>query len=294
MGCEGEHSAQRSPYARIVEIDPTDTCLAQTRRQWQLVHRLIADEGSVDAVKRGHEALQHAPESRNDSWEARHHTPTSQLVSVMHGHFDAQDVLAFGVRLQGQVPEVDLEHREVIREGLDHDLEPRRRVACAVPVRTPSGAEEGSDLAHIQAGTRSVDQTLKNLLQLTAPLEQQVPTVFDLIHRVGIVEAGLLLLVDAQRETQARRVDPALAHLDQAPYSPCFGQGVCNPGQVCGVGDLSEAVVLLGEGEMTLGGLAGDVLVPIQNDLCAERRMARHLDGDVPPLGVHDVERVND
>src|SRR4051812_28205733 len=79
---------------------------------------------------------------------------------------------------------------------------------------------------------------------------------------------------------------------DQAPYSPCFGQGVCNPGQVGGVGELSEAVVLLGKGEMALGGSAGDVLVPVQDDLCSERRMPRHLDRDVPPLGIHDVEGI--
>ena len=36
------------------------------------------------------------------------------------------------------------------------------------------------------------------------------------IQGVGIVEAGPLLLVDAQSETQAGRVDPALADLDQA------------------------------------------------------------------------------
>src|SRR6266705_6142721 len=140
-------------------------------------------------------------------------------------------------------------------------------MAFPVPVGTPLGTEQGSYLAYIQSSTRSVDQALEDLLQLAAPLEQQVAAVFDLEDRVGVAEAGPLLLVDAQPETQARRVDPALAHLDQAPYRPCFGQGVCNPGQVCGVGNLSEAVVLLGEGEMALGGLAGDVLVPIQNDL---------------------------
>ena len=43
---------------------------------------------------------------------------------------------------------------------------------------------------------------------------------------------------------------------------------------------------------MALLGLAGDVLVPVQDDLCAERRMARHLYGDVAPLGVHDVKGV--
>src|SRR5713226_7855664 len=163
-------------------------------------------------------------------------------------------------------------------------------MAFPAPVGTPLGAEQGSYLAYIQPGTRSVDQALEDLLQLAAPMEQQVAAVFDLKDRVGIAEAGPLLLLDAQGETQARRIDPLLAHLDQAPYSPCFGQGVCNPGQVCGVGDLSEAIPLLDEIEVSPAGLAGDVLVPVQDDLRAERGMAGHLDGDVAPVGVHDVE----
>src|SRR6266496_3676195 len=121
-------------------------------------------------------------------------------------------------------------------------------------------------------------------------MKPQVATVFDLIHGVGVTEAGPLLLPDAERETQARRVDPALTHLDKAPYSPCFGQGVCHPGQVCGVSDLREAITLLDEVQARASGPAGDVLVPVEDDLCAERRTARHLDGDVAPLGVHEME----
>src|ERR1700687_2719836 len=45
----------------------------------QLVHGLIADEGHIDAVKRGHEALQHSVESGDDLGKAGHHTSTSQF-----------------------------------------------------------------------------------------------------------------------------------------------------------------------------------------------------------------------
>jgi hypothetical protein len=38
--------------------------------------------------------------------------------------------------------------------------------------------------------------------------------------------------------------------------------------------------------------LAGDVLVAVEDDLRGERRMPRHLDRDVPPVGVHQVEGV--
>jgi len=56
--------------------------------------------------------------------------------------------------------------------------------------------------------------------------------------------------------------------------------------------DPGEAVALLGEADPGRLGRAGDVLVAVADDLGAERRMAGHLDRDVAPLGIHDVERV--
>jgi hypothetical protein len=53
-----------------------------------------------------------------------------------------------------------------------------------------------------------------------------------------------------------------------------------------------EAVALLAKAEVTLAGLAGDVLVAVEDDLRAKRRVTGHLDGDVAPLWVEDVERV--
>jgi hypothetical protein len=53
---------------------------------------------------------------------------------------------------------------------------------------------------------------------------------------------------------------------------------------------VGKAVALLGEGEMALPSLAGNVLMTVQDDLCAEGWVARHLDGDVAPLRIQDVE----
>jgi len=55
---------------------------------------------------------------------------------------------------------------------------------------------------------------------------------------------------------------------------------------------MREAVALLGKREMALASLAGNVLMAVQDDLGAERWVAGHLDGDVAPLRVEDVERV--
>jgi hypothetical protein len=60
---------------------------------------------------------------------------------------------------------------------------------------------------------------------------------------------------------------------------------VCDACQACGVGDLSETITLLAEGEASLGRPAGEVLVAIEDDLSTERRIARHFDGYVPHSG---------
>ena len=69
----------------------------------------------------------------------------------------------------------------------------------------------------------------------------------DLVDRVAIDEPDRALLGQLEPEAQARRVDPPVADPAQAPYSLGWRQGVCDPGQVCGVGDLGKAVSLLPE-----------------------------------------------
>src|SRR4029450_2893122 len=80
--------------------------------------------------------------------------------------------------------------------------------------------------------------------------------------------------------------------LDARPYSPVLGQGVCDFGQVCGLGDHGETVSLLGEVDLLFAGLTGHILVPVENDLSTEGRMPGHLDSDVSPFRVHNVKRV--
>jgi hypothetical protein len=45
----------------------------------------------------------------------------AELLGVMRDRLEAQDAFAFGVRLQRQQSEVDVEHREVPQRFLDHD-----------------------------------------------------------------------------------------------------------------------------------------------------------------------------
>ena len=117
------------------------------------------------------------------------------------------------------------------------------------PVRArrcrPWVAEDGSDLSEAQPRPVAIDQILEHLLHLTSDREEQIAAVFDLIDRVGVPEAGALLLVQAQAEAEAGRVDPAVADLAQVPACPRIGHGVCNLRQLYGAVDLGETVVLL-------------------------------------------------
>ena len=210
----------------------------------------------------------------------------------MDDRLEAQDALAFGVALEGQLAEVQLEHRQAIHRSLERDRDPRRALAGARPQVSALGAEDGSDLAQAQPRPVAIDQILEHLLHLTPDREEQIAAVLDLIDRVGVPEAGALLLVQAQAEAEAGGVDPAVADLAQVPACPRIGHGVCNLRQLHGAVDLGETVVLFREAESLFRPLGGDVLVAVQDDLRPERWMPGQLDGQVAPLGVHDVEGV--
>jgi len=62
--------------------------------------------------------------------------------------------------------------------------------------------------------------------------------------------------------------------------------------QLCGVGNLGETIALLGKLNTLLAGLTRHILMSIQDDLCSKGRMAAHLDGDMPPIRVKNVERI--
>jgi len=127
---------------------------------------------------------------------------------------------------------------------------------------------------------------------VSADLEHQVPAVLDLIVGVLILKSASLLLFQIEGETQAGGVNPTLADLAQPPYSPCFGQGVCDLRQACGVRDMSKTVSFLGKADPRLACLASYILMTVQDHLGGEGRMPADLDGDMAPLGVKDMKAV--
>ena len=239
----------------------------------------------------GAERLRHLPEAGDDRRELVQRLAAAQVLGVVGDGFEPQDAFAFGIALQGQVPEVDLELGQVIRRCLDRDLQPGRSAAPR-GARAHLGAEQRDHLGDIQAGPGPVHRGVKDVLHLPAAVKQQVAAVFDLVDRVGVDEAGLLLVGQVKAEDQAGGVDPPVDDLAQPPCSRILRQGVCDLSQASRIRGTSKTVALLGEADPL--GLRGhrDVLVAVEDHLSAERRMPGHLDRQVPPGPVHDVEAV--
>src|SRR2546430_13729520 len=75
----------------------------------------------MDTVQHRCEAVGHGSELGHDLGEAVQGAPAAQRPGVVGDRLEAGHVLAFGVPLQRQEPEMDLEQREVPRRCLDHE-----------------------------------------------------------------------------------------------------------------------------------------------------------------------------
>lgn len=154
-------------------------------------------------------------------------------------------------------------------------------------------AEQGPHGGYVEPGPGPVDDGVEQLLHASAGGEDQVPGVLQLVDRIGVVEtAGLLVVVAVEPETQAGGVDPGVDDLAQTPCSPRLGQGVCDLGQAFRCTDPGETVSLLHEPDPRRLRGRGDVLVAVEDDLGAERWVTAHLDHQMSPGRVHDVEGV--
>src|SRR3954454_11105054 len=188
--------------------------------------------------------------------------PQLSSVVLWANRLDAKDAFTFGVDLQGQLATVQLEDRQIIRRSLDRDFPFGRALGPPATFRAMPGSDDRLDGFEVQWRATAVNEGLKHLVHVPADLEDQVSTVFDLIVGVLITEPAALLLVEVEGEAHTA-VNPTLADLAQSPYSPLFGQGLCDLRQACGVGDSSKAVSLLGEGDARLARPAGNILMAV-------------------------------
>src|ERR1700759_5064065 len=209
----------------------------------------------------------------------------------MGNRFDAKHAFAFAIDLQSQLATVQLEDRQIIGRSLDREFPFDRSLGSSAIFRAMPVSEDRLDGFQVQWRAAAVDERLKDLVHVSAHLEDEVSTEFDLIVRVLITDPAALLLIEVEREAHTG-VNPTLAELAQSPYSPVFGQGLCDLRQTCGVRDSSKAVSVLGEGDARLARLAGNVLMAVQDHLGGEWRRSLVLDGQMAPVRVEDVKRV--
>jgi len=76
---------------------------------------------------------------------------------------------------------------------------------------------------HIHPHAVAIYQTFENLRHLIALLEDQVPVVLELIHRVFVTETTPFALRCVERTVDAGGVDPTPANCCHSPYSRVIG-----------------------------------------------------------------------
>jgi hypothetical protein len=248
-------------------------------------------EAGVHTIQVVQEPAEHIAKPRDNLWETVQPAATAEFGSIVHNRFEAEDALAFGVRLQSQLAKVQLENRQIIRRSVDHNLQSSSLVS-PVAMRATFATEDGLPTLHIQTGTTAVHHCLEQQLHNGRPDEKSDSGCIQ-PDRLS-THTGTSCAADPAdpAKTQTRTVNPAIADLAQSPCRPTFEQGICDFGQTGRAGKYSEAVSLLCELNAATTCLTGDVLVTVQNDLGTERRMSRHLDRDMAPVGIHDVERI--
>jgi hypothetical protein len=187
---------------------------------------------------------------------------------------------------------MDFEDRQIIDRSLDHGLASKRG-SPFLPLKegTMLGAKDGLDHLEVQGGSRSVNDTMKHLIQVASSLKEKVTTIFALVDRIGVTESTFLLLPTLQSEAQTS-INPTLTGPNQAPYRARGSHGVCDSGQACGVRDLCKTVTLFGERNPAFLGLTSHVFMTVEDHLSIKGRMRAELDSQMPPLWVHDMKRI--
>lgn len=96
----------------------------------------------------------------------------------MNNHLDSQDAFAFAIHLDRQLSEMDFEDRQIIDRSLDHDLAPRKgSPLLPLKERTMLGAKYGLDHLEVQGGSRSINDTMKHLIQVTSSRKEKVAAI---------------------------------------------------------------------------------------------------------------------
>jgi hypothetical protein len=150
-----ERCGEGGTYPGSVEVDPADSCCGDLRGCGQLVEDPVGQEADLDAVEHAGEAVDDAAEPGGDLRELAQCAATAELFGVMRDRLEAQGAFAFGVGLQREQSEVDLEDREVPPWFLDDDrLSGREFVAGAM--RAAFASEQRADCRQVEPGCASL------------------------------------------------------------------------------------------------------------------------------------------
>src|SRR6516225_4158646 len=93
---------------------------AHLRWLGELVQGVIADEGGIHTIQIAQESFQDLPEASDDVGKSLQQPAAAEFLGVVHDGLETKHAFAFGIGLQSQFAEMQLEDRQVIRRCLDH------------------------------------------------------------------------------------------------------------------------------------------------------------------------------
>jgi hypothetical protein len=103
---QGEDGTECGSGSGLVEVDATDSGLADLGGSRKVIEGFIADEGGIHVVQVAEELLEDLSESEDDVGETVQESAAAQLLGVVSNGLETKYVFAFGVCLQSQLAEV--------------------------------------------------------------------------------------------------------------------------------------------------------------------------------------------
>jgi hypothetical protein len=291
MGRKSDYPFHHGSHSRPIDIDASNSGLPHLRGKRPSIQSLIANERHIHSSESSQKPLHDDFERRRDLGKPLNFPAISQLFDVVSNHLDPQHVFAFAIHLDRQLPIMDFEDRQIIDRSLNSDLESGLALDIPPKKATRLGAKDGLDRLEVKRGPRPINGALKDLIQDASTRKEKITAILGLVNGIGITKSTFLLLPTLQSETQAR-VNPTLTGSNQAPYRARSSHGICDPGQACGVGDLSKAIIFFGKRNLALPCLRCHILVSVKDNLSRKRGMGTEFDHEVSPLRVQDMERI--
>src|SRR5205814_9290519 len=107
----------------------------------------------------------------DDFGKACYQATTAKIARVVHDRFETEDALAFGVRLERQVAEMQLEHSQVVLRCLEHNRRLRWGSPSVPVVWAFPCTEQPPQLLDVQSRARAIRHALKDVFHLTTRAE---------------------------------------------------------------------------------------------------------------------------